>query len=119
MCDHAVRMGVRHAIVIASLMATGCIQDFEAPDPERCRLDAPLEVALDEPFAVEVRCPEEPAFIDFDFGDDTDVVRTSALAREHAYDDSSEDHVSWRVQAFVVDQAGEVQRLEAVVQRRF
>ena len=107
-------------LLLAIVLLAGCIDEFEAPQAADCELVTPTQVALGEPFVVEVRCADlSPAWFDFDFGDGSDGVRTSETVREHTYGDHLGDHLWFRVQVFYVDGTGHTREIEAIVDRRF
>jgi len=106
--------------VVAFVLVTGCVEELDAlPGPEDCAVAAPATVDIGETFRVEVVCAEtQPAWFDYDFGDGSDLVRSSAAIREHRYGADRDNHALFRVRVYYPDAAGAIVHAETIIERR-
>jgi len=108
-------------LVLIVLLSGGCIDQVELTGPAPCdTLVVPEQVAVGVRFSVEVSCPNgDPEWFDYDFGDDTEIVRTASAVREHVYGDDVASNFQFRVRVFYRDDNGELHDLEATIARDY
>ncbi len=108
-------------MVLIALLSSGCIDEVELTGPAPCdALVVPEKVAVGERFTVEVSCSEgDPGWFDYDFGDDSEIVRTASSVREHVYGDDVASNFQFRVLVFYRDDNGDLRRLEATIARDY
>lgn len=108
-------------MVLIALLSGGCIDEVELTGPATCdSLVVPEQVALGERFTVEVSCPEgDPVWFDYDFGDDSEIIRSASPFREHVYGDDVASNFQFRVRVFYRDANGDLRDLEATITRDY
>ncbi|RMH38900.1 MAG: hypothetical protein D6689_18410 [Deltaproteobacteria bacterium] len=114
------RNAVALGLVASAVAVGGCVEELELPPADACELLVQPETAApgDTLVARLVCDAAPPPWVEFDFGDGSELVRTAAVEWEHVVAAGASRQRFLRVQAFYPDASGALVRVAVTLPRR-